>query len=77
MAVLIMMMTSLFFAQVISFSRVLLRRVIAGLRRGRDAAGLWLVMLLILFVHPLFGETGDALDSAVWVFEQIGTVSGP
>ncbi len=72
-----MMITGLFFAQVISFSRALLRRAIARLRRGRDAAGLWLVMLLILFVHPLFGETGDALDSAVWVFEKIGTVSGP
>lgn len=70
-------MTGLFFSQVISFSRALVRRTIAGLRRGRDAAGLWLVMLLILFVHPLFGETGHALDSAVWVFEQIGTVSGP
>lgn len=72
-----MMMTSLLFVQVISFSRALARRTLAGLWRGRDAAGLWLVMLLILFVHPLLGETGDALDSAVWVFDQIWTVSGP
>ncbi|MEH6354410.1 MAG: hypothetical protein V7760_00085 [Marinobacter sp.] len=63
--------------QAISSSRALARRAAAGLRRGRDAAGLWLVMLLILFVHPLFGETGNALDSAVWVFERIGAVSGP
>jgi len=69
-------MTGLLFVQAISVSRVLVRRAITGLRRGRDTAGLWLVMLLLLFVHPLFGETGDALDSAVWVFEQIGTVSG-
>jgi predicted NodU family carbamoyl transferase len=34
-------------------------------------------MLLIVFVHPLFGETGDALGPAAWVFEQMGTVSGP
>jgi hypothetical protein len=75
--VLIMMMAGLFFAQVIVLCRAWMRRAIRVLRRGRDAAGLWLVMLLILFVHPLFGETGDALDSAVWVFEKIGTVSGP
>ena len=72
-----MMMTGLFVAQVIVLCRAWVRRAIRVLRRGSDAAGLWLVMLLILFVHPLFGETGDALDSAVWVFEKIGAVSGP
>lgn len=74
---LIMRMEGLFRAQVISFCRVFARRAITGLRRCRDGVGLWLVMLLILFVHPLFGETGAALDSAVRLFEQIDAVSGP
>lgn len=72
-----MIMAGLFRVQLIAQIPIRVRRAITRLRRGRDGAVLWLVMLLILFVHPLLGETGDALDSAVWVFEKMGAVSGP